>query len=113
MLKDKLEKLDRPEVKLNESFCQTETNSSSVLIQTEPIPNKRTREISAQTDPVVLNEDSRIVESPPFHYTKSISSEPNTNTPDQSESIQSSRDAQSHASIPSRDSVGGNSVGKD
>ena len=111
MLKDKLEKLDRPEVKLNESFCQTETNSSSVLIQTEPIPNKRTREISAQTDPVVLNEDSRIVESPPFHYTKSISSEPNTNTPDQSESIQSSRDAQSHASIPSRDSVGGNSVG--
>jgi len=111
MLKDKLEKLDRPEVKLNESFCQTETNSSSVLIQTEPIPNKRTREIGAQTDPVVLNEDSRIVESPPFHYTKSVSSEPNTNTPDQSESIQSSRDAQSHASIPSRDSVGGNSVG--
>ena len=109
MLKDKLEKLDRPEVKLNESFCQTESNSISVLIQTEPIPNKRTREIVTQTDP----EDSRIVESPPFHYTKSISSEPNTNTPDQSESIHSSRDAPSHASVPSssRDSVGGNSVG--
>ena len=53
MLKEKLEKLDRPEVKLNESFCQTERNSSfSVLIQTEPIPNKRTREIGAQTDPI-------------------------------------------------------------
>ena len=96
MLKEKLEKLDRPEVKLNESFCQTEKiSSSSVLIQTEPIPNKRTREIGAQTDligPIQLtneNEDSRIVDSPPFHYTKSISSEPNANTPDQSESIQS------------------------
>ena len=118
MLKEKLEKLDRPEVKLNESFCQTEKiSSSSVLIQTEPIPNKRTREIGAQTDligPIQLtNENSRIVDSPPFHYTKSISSEPNTNTPDQSESIQSSRDsvAPSHASVPSRDSVGGNSVG--
>ena len=77
MLKEKLEKLDRPEVKLNESFCQTERNSNrTVLIQTEPIPNKRTRESGAQTDPIgpiplaYQNQDSRIVDSPPFHYTK-------------------------------------------
>ena len=79
MLKEKLEKLDRPEVKLNESFCQTERNSNrTVLIQTEPIPNKRTRESGAQTDPIgpiplaYQNQDSRIVDSPPFHYTKVV-----------------------------------------